>query len=49
MLPQNMPYYRGPRIKLPSETAITEAHHVQSLLLAITLPSEEDTDEAIYV
>ena len=32
MLPENMPYFRGPRVKLPREDRTAEARHVQSLL-----------------
>ncbi len=32
MLPENMPYYRGPIVKLPPDKAATEASHIQTLL-----------------
>jgi hypothetical protein len=32
MLPQNIPYYRGPRIKLPPDEAAVETSHIQTLL-----------------
>ena len=35
MLPNNMPYYRGPRVKLPSDKAAMEASHIQTLLTEI--------------
>ena len=31
MLPENMPYYRGPRVKLPPDEAAAEASHIQTL------------------
>ena len=35
MLPKNMPYYRGPRVKLPPDKAAMEASHIQTLLTEI--------------
>ena len=32
MLPENMPYYRGPRVNLPPDEAAAEASHIQTLL-----------------
>jgi len=32
MLPENMPYYRGPRVKLSPDKVATEASHIQTLL-----------------
>ena len=32
MLPKNMPYYRGPKVKHPPDEAAAEASHIQTLL-----------------
>ena len=38
MRPENMPYYRGPRIQKPSpETQSAEMHHVKGLLSDLIL------------
>ena len=31
MLPEHMPYYRGPKVQLPAPEAAVEASHVQTL------------------
>ena len=33
MLPENMPYYRGPRVKLLPDEAAVESSHIHSTLL----------------
>ena len=35
MLPKNMPYYRGTKVKLPPDEAAVEASHIQTLLTDI--------------
>ena len=42
MLPENMPYYRGPKVRLPAVAAAVEATHVQTLVTS-TLPSTLDS------
>ena len=32
MLPKNIPYYKGPRVKIPPDKADVEASHIQTLL-----------------
>ena len=32
MLPENMPYYRGPRVKLPPDEAAADTSHIQTCL-----------------
>ena len=32
MLPEHMPYYRGPKVQLPAPDAAVEASHVQTLV-----------------
>ena len=35
MLPKHMPYYRGPRVKLPPDKAAVESSHIHTLLTEI--------------
>ena len=35
MLPENMPYYRGPRVKFPPDEAAVETNHIHTLLTEI--------------
>ena len=39
MLPENIPYYRGPRVKLPPDEAALEAIHIRTLLTEIVINS----------
>ena len=44
MLPENMPYYRGPKIQSPVRGVTVEAIHVQSLMATITTSASVNTD-----
>jgi hypothetical protein len=44
MRPENMPYYRGPKIQSPVRGVTVEAIHVQSLMATITTSASVSTD-----
>ena len=44
MLPENMPYYRGPRVQPPVDEVTVEANHIHSLMSTITTSASGSPD-----
>ena len=49
MLPENMPYYRGPKIQPPVGEVTVEANHVQSLMATITSTSASVSTDTLCI